>query len=204
MRIGVLGGSFDPIHNAHLIVARLAVEQLQLDRVLFTVAGSQPFKQGLHGATAAERVHMVELALAGIPDFSANGRELSRPGPSYTVDTLRELKTEQPGAELVLLMGADVARGFREWHDPEGVRVLARIAVCRRAGGWGLAVADVEGKTQPMARYSFDYDLTVPTLEISSTAIRARAAAGLSLAGWVPPTVADYILASQLYRSSTG
>ena len=193
------GGSFDPIHNAHLILARLAVEQLQLDRVLFTVAGSQPFKRGLHAASADQRLHMVKLALDGIPDCVADGRELLRPVPSYTVDTLRELNAEQPAAELVLIMGADVARGFSEWRDPQGVKALARIAVCARdestAAGLGL---------RALGSQLFATEIQVPTLDISSTELRARAAAGLPLDGWVPAAVADYIVASQLYRSPAG
>jgi nicotinate-nucleotide adenylyltransferase len=199
VRIGVFGGSFDPVHNAHLIVARLAIEQLRLDRVLFTVAGSQPFKRGQHGATAPHRLRMVELALDGMPDCCPDGRELLRPALSYTIDTLRELKAEWPEAELVLLMGADVARGFGEWREPEGVRALAKIAVCERG----------EPKPSSLGRSAFglppfDAEVRVPAIDISSTAIRARAAAGLPLGGWVPSAVADYIVASQLYRSRSG
>lgn len=197
MRLGVFGGSFDPIHHAHLIVARLAIEQLGLDRVLFLVAGVQPFKQGLHAATAAQRLHMVELALEGIRDCVADGRELLRPAPSFTVDSLRELKREQPTAELVLIMGADVASGLSGWREADQVRMLAKIAVCARnedrAAGLGPGALD----SQPL-------EIRVPTVEISSTAIRQRAAAGLSLVGWVPLAVADYIVASQLYRSPAG
>jgi nicotinate-nucleotide adenylyltransferase len=187
----VFGGSFDPVHNAHLIVARLAREQLGLDRVLFTVAASQPFKAGQHAAAPAHRLRMVELAVAGMPDFAADGRELRRPGPSYTIDTLRELDAEHAGAELVLIMGADVAAGFTSWREPDAVRQLARIAVCGRRPGPGPGPLELPP--------GFDAEIAVPVLEISSTAIRARAAAGKSVAGWVPRPVADYIVASQLY-----
>lgn len=187
MRIGVFGGSFDPVHNAHLIVARLASEQLRLDRVHFVVAATQPFKAGQHAAAAEQRLRMVELAVAGTPDFVADDRELRRGGPSYTVDTLRELAAEHPGAEFILIMGADVAGGLGSWREPDAVRRLARIAVCHR-GGVSLA-GDVQG----------DEEITVPVLEISSTAVRARARAGRSLVGWVPQQVADYIVASQVY-----
>lgn len=195
MRIGVFGGSFDPIHNAHLIVARLAREQLGLDRVLFTVAASQPFKTGQHVAAAGHRLRMVELAVAGIADFAADGRELRRPGPSYTVDTLRELAAEHPGAELVLIIGADVAGGFSGWREPDEVRRLARIAVCHRGVSRASGVVH-HGADIPAG---FDAEISVPVLEISSTTIRARAAAGQSVAGWVPQPVADYIVASQVY-----
>jgi nicotinate-nucleotide adenylyltransferase len=188
MRIGVLGGSFDPVHNAHLIVARLACEQLQLDRVLFMVAAGQPLKQA-HHATGPQRLRMAELAVAGIPDFSADDRELRRPAPSYTIDTLQDLAVEMPGAELVLIMGTDVARRLAEWRDPAGIRSLARIAVCQRPMPDGESVAPA----------GFDLDVVVPAIEISSSAVRARARAGLPLAGWVPAAVADYIVASQLY-----
>ncbi len=182
----MFGGSFDPVHNAHLIVARLACEQLELDRVHFTVAAAQPLKRAGHAATAAQRLRMVELAVAGIPDFVADGRELRRPTPSYTIDTLRELAAELPGAEFTLMMGADVASRLDEWRDPAAIRALATIAVFAR-------------HTLPPPRGERAAAVEVPAMDISSTAIRARAAAGRSLAGWVPPSVADYIVASQLY-----
>jgi nicotinate-nucleotide adenylyltransferase len=195
MRIGVLGGSFDPIHNAHLIVARLACEQLRLDRVLFVVASVQPFKSGSHGASAADRYRMVERAVAGIPDFVADRRELDRDGPSYTVDTLRELAGEHPRAELFLVMGADVAARMAGWREPDEIRRLARLAVCQRGGSSVAGLVQLpSGETVPADRI-----ITVPAIDISSTAIRSRAAAGQLLDGWVPRQVADYIVASRLY-----
>ena len=184
MRIGVFGGSFDPVHNAHLIVAQLAREQLGLDRVLLTVAAGQPHKHGRHAAAPADRLHMMELAVAGLPGLVADGRELRRPSPSYTVDTLRELAAEHPDAELVLVLGSDVASRFEEWREPGSIRSLAKLAVYRRNGDSGG---------------QFDATFDVPAIDISSTAVRNRAAARLPLAGWVPPAVADYIVASQRY-----
>ena len=195
MRIGVLGGSFDPIHNAHLIVARLACEQLRLDRILFVVASAQPFKSGSHGAPATERLRMVELAVAGIPDFVADRRELDRDGPSYTVDTLRALASEHPTAELFLVMGADVAARMAGWREPEEIRRIARLAVCQRGGSGVAGVVQLpSGETVPP-----DRTITVPAMDISSTAIRSRASEGHSLHGWVPRQVADYIVATRLY-----
>jgi nicotinate-nucleotide adenylyltransferase len=193
VRIGVLGGSFDPIHNAHLVIARLAIEQLGLDDVRFTVAAGQPFKNGRHEAPAPQRLRMVELALDGVTNCQADGRELRRPAPSYTVDTLREMHAEYPAAELVLIMGRDVFRGFGAWRDPDGVRALASIAVCDRPGRESAGLGS-SGRAA-------DREIQVPAMDLSSTAIRARAAAGLPLDGWVPRAVADYIVASRLYRS---
>jgi nicotinate-nucleotide adenylyltransferase len=190
MRIGVLGGSFDPVHNAHLIVAQLAREQLGLDQVRLIVARQQPLKSAGHHASGEHRMRMVELAVAGISGLIADDRELLRSGPSYTADTFADLAEESPGAELVLLMGADVAQSFSRWHRPDRIQALSRIAVYHRQGA---AVPD-----------GFDIAVEVPNLELSSTAIRARAANGLPLAGWVPQQVADYIVASMLYRRSAG
>lgn len=190
MRIGILGGSFDPIHHAHLILAQLAREQLHLDQVRFVVAGSQPFKVGQHQAPGAARARMVELAIASIPEFVIDRRELDRPGPSFMVDTLREMAAESAGAELVLLLGADAANEFDGWREPGVIRTLARIAVSAR------------GRDAPPA--GFDATVQMPALELSSTAIRARVAAGRSLVGWVPERVSDYISGLQLYRSDVG
>lgn len=184
MRIGILGGSFDPIHHGHLIVAQLAREQLGLDRVVLMVAAAQPLKAE-HGAKASDRARMAELAVEGIPGLVVDRRELDRPGPSYTVDTLRELTVEFPGTDLVLLLGGDAARQFPRWRAPEEIRTLARLATFARGG---------EDPPPDMGDR-----IEVPRLELSSTAIRTRAAAGLSLAGWVPPAVAGYISGLRLY-----
>lgn len=188
MRLGILGGSFDPIHHGHLIVAQVARESLGLDRVLLTVSATQPLKVR-HGAPAVHRLRMTELAAEGIPGLEVDGREVARGGTSYTVDTLRELQVEHPGAELVLLLGSDAATQLPRWHEVEAVMQLAKVAVFRRAG-----VPVPEGLHQ----------LDVPALELSSSAIRVRAAAGQSLRGWVPERVADYISGLDLYRTQGG
>lgn len=190
MRVGILGGSFDPIHNAHLIVAQLARETLGLDVVRLLVAARQPLKPEGHVATPEQRAEMVELAIVGLPGLVADRRELRRDAPSWTVDTLRELRAEAPGAELVLLLGADAARRFGEWREPATIRSLARIVVFRRG-------------EEPVPA-GFDGELVVPMITLSSTEVRSRAAAGLPLAGWVPDRVADYISRFGLYRAGSG
>jgi nicotinate-nucleotide adenylyltransferase len=132
---------------------------------------------------------MVELAVDGVPDFVADDRELRRAPPSYTVDTLREFAAEQPGAELVLILGADAVARFSDWHEPAAIRGLATLAVAGRPGAAG----------GDAMRRAADAVVTMPLLEISSSAVRTRAVAGMSLAGWVPSAVADYIVASQVY-----
>ncbi len=187
MRLGILGGSFDPIHNAHLIAAQLAREALGLDRVLLVVSAHQPLKGG-HGASAPQRLAMVERAVAGIPGLVADDREIRRGGPSYTIDTLRELAAETPGVELVLLLGSDAALDLPHWREPAAIRELARVVVFARQG----------------APAALEEVLQVPPLGISSTAIRERLRAGLGIRGWVPDGVADYISGLALYQAEGG
>ncbi len=188
MRLGILGGSFDPIHNAHLIVAQSAQEQLGLARVVFMVSGSQPLKAG-HGAQALDRLRMVELGIVGLPGCFVDGREVARGGPSYAVDTLRELASEQPGVELVLILGSDAAAELPRWREADDVARLATIAVVGRAGS-------PDGP--------FTISVRVPKMAISSTEVRSRAAMGLGLRGWVPSAVADYISGLSLYQTPGG
>jgi nicotinate-nucleotide adenylyltransferase len=188
VRFGILGGSFDPIHHGHLIVAQLAREALDLDRVLLMVSASQPLKAG-HGAAAVHRLRMAELACEGIPGLEVDGREVARGGHSYTIDTLRDLGREHSGAELVLLLGSDAAAGLPQWREADEVVRLARLVVFRRSG-------------TPVPEGSDSFE--VPQMELSSTAIRERATHGRSLRGWVPERVADYISGLDLYRTQGG
>lgn len=180
MRIGIFGGSFDPIHHGHLLAAASLAESLGLDEVRLVVAARQPLKRPGHGAAPEHRAEMVELAVLGHARLRADRTEIAREGPSYTVDTLRALRAEREGAELVLLLGADAARDLPRWREPEAIGSLARVEVFSRAG---------EAGTHP-----------VPRVDISSTAIRARVREGRSIRYWVPDAVADYIAAHRLYR----
>jgi nicotinate-nucleotide adenylyltransferase len=187
--IGLLGGSFDPIHHGHLLVAQAAVEALGLEQLRFVPAREQPFKQGRHGAPAADRARMVELAIEGVPGFRVERLELERPGPSYTVDTLRALRAREPGAAFTLLVGADAAAELELWREAAELPSLARIVAFARAG----APAPTSALVAETIR--------VPSLEISATAIRDRAAAGRSIRYWVPDSVAEYVATHGLYRN---
>ena len=185
--IGLLGGSFDPVHHGHLIAGRIAAEALGLDELRFVPAREQPFKQGRHGAPAADRAAMLDLAVAGAPGFAVERVELDRPGPSYTVDTLRALRARDPGAALTLLLGADAAAELDAWHRAEELPGLARIVVFGRPGAPMPATPLITGTVE------------VPAIEISATEIRARVRAGQPIRYWVPDAVAEYIARHRLY-----
>ena len=185
--IGIFGGSFDPVHHGHLIVGQVAAERLKLDALRFLPAREQPFKAGQHRTPAEQRASMLSRAVAGARSLSVDRSELSRPGPSYTVDTLRELRRQEPGAEFVLLLGADAAAELPAWREAERIPELARIAVFARPGS---AVPDLPWITSVVE---------VPAIDISATEVRRRARQGLSLRYWVPDAVAEYITSHQLY-----
>jgi nicotinate-nucleotide adenylyltransferase len=185
--IGLFGGSFDPVHHGHLIVAQVAREQLGLELVRFVPAREQPFKQGSHHTSAQHRAAMLSLAVRGVSGFAVETAELDRPGPSYTVDTLREIRRREPGVELVLLLGADAAAELPAWHEADRVRDLAKVVVFGRPG------AEVAGMPWASAM------IEVPAINISATAIRNRVRQGRSVRYWVPDAVAEYILAHRLY-----
>lgn len=188
MGIGLLGGSFDPVHHGHLIAADRAAEALGLARVLFVPCTTQPLKPAGPVAPAEHREAMLALALAGHPRFVLESLELTRPGPSYTVDTLRALRRRDPGERFVLILGADAAAELPRWRAADEVARLAEIAVLARPGVSDVASAFV---TQFIA---------TPAIEISASEIRARCLAGKSIRYLVPDAVADYITRNKLYR----
>ena len=185
--IGLFGGSFDPVHHGHLIVGKVAAEKLRLDSLRFVPAREQPFKVGRHRASAEHRAAMLSLAVAGMPGFSVERSELQRPGPSYTVDTLRHLREREAGAEFMLLLGADAAADLPAWREVGQLHDLARIAVFARPG---TPVAD-----SPWISTVIE----VPAIDISATEVRRRVHLGLSLRYWVPDPVAEYITTHRLY-----
>jgi nicotinate-nucleotide adenylyltransferase len=189
--IGILGGSFNPVHLAHLVVAERVREALALDRVLLVPAACQPLKPEAALAPASHRLAMLELAVSGNPGLRVDSLELDRGGVSYTADTLEELARRSDGAALHLILGSDAYRSLEKWRRPEDVRRLARIVVVSRSGDPELP-----------ARGALPGDLFVaaPALEISASDIRARVARGASIRYLLPEGVREYILAHGLYR----
>lgn len=190
-RIGILGGTFDPIHAGHLLIARHALRSLALERVLFMPAGMPWLKADRRVSPARHRLAMTRLAIEGIPGFEASAMEVERPGPTYTADTLAELRERfGGGAELWLILGMDAARDMSRWHEPERVFALCEVAAVPRGG------ADGDEDDVPRGvRVLRD----APRSAISSTEIRAGVAAGLPIAGGVPKPVAEYIREHGLY-----
>ena len=187
--IGLFGGSFDPIHHGHLLAAQAALEALSLTELWFVPAGQQPFKTAGPAAAGDDRAAMLHLAIAEEPRFAVERCELDRPGPSYTVDTLRQLRAREPGAEFVLLIGSDAAADLPKWREAAALPDLAHIVVFERAGS--------PAATQRPA-------VRVPAVEISATAIRRRVQQGRSIRWWVPAPVAEYIAARRLYLDGEG
>ena len=193
-----MGGTFDPIHVGHLAVAEEAREALGLERVLFVPAGQPPHK--LPGSVSAvrDRVAMVELAIAGNQAFELSTVEVDRDGPSFTVDTVEALSTADPGATLHLILSAETFAELPTWHEPERLFEAARMAVVPREGYPAPDPAWL-GRAFPGREDRVDY-LEGPRLGLSSTALRARVAAGRSIRYLVPSAVEAYIVEHQLYR----
>jgi len=182
--IGILGGTFDPVHNAHLAMGRAALAALAPQRILWVPTGDPPYRRP-PVAAGAHRVAMLRLALAGEPRYAVDERELAPGASGYTYDTVRALRAET-GADLVLLMGADQYAARDTWHRWEALRQLARIAVIARPG---LPAPDASVELVPM-----------PPMEVSASDIRRRIGAGEPVDGLVPAAVLDYIQAQGLYR----
>lgn len=195
MRLGVFGGTFDPPHVGHLLAAVDAVEALTLDRLLFVPAAQQPLKVGCESAAPEHRLAMARLLAGDDPRFGVDPIEIDRAGLSYTVDTLGELARRLPGAELFFLVGADALATFPRWREPRRVLELARLVVLRRASD------DVELPTvMREAPGREPIVLASRRVDVSSTEVRARVRAGLSIRGFVPDAVAAYVAEARLYR----
>jgi nicotinate-nucleotide adenylyltransferase len=212
-RLGILGGTFDPIHHGHLAIAEAAREELGLERVLFIPAGRPPHRTQAPGASAADRAAMVELAVAGTPAFGLSRIELEREGPSYTVDTLAGLAdggspsafgdgAERDGRvpDLWFILSAEAFADLPDWHDPGRILELCRLIVLPREGHPPPDLPDLEDRLPGLAARTVLLD--GPHIRISASEVRARAAAGLSVRFLVPDAVAAYIADHRLYRTA--
>jgi nicotinate-nucleotide adenylyltransferase len=198
VRLGLFGGSFDPPHLGHLLVANDAYEALALDRLVFIPAGVQPLKAGQAVATAPQRLTMVRMLVGTDRRFAVDPVEIERPGLSFTVDTLAAFAARDSGTELFLLVGADVPRAFPRWREPERIVELATVVVLQRAGEAEEERESAEdpGASEVRKRLRF---LPTRRVDISSTEIRRRVRARLSIRGFVPDAVAEFIAAERLY-----
>jgi len=191
VRLGVLGGTFDPPHIGHLLAASDACESLSLDKLLFVPAAVPPYKSRSVQGSPAQRLRMLELTVGDDPRFEASRLEVDRDGLSFTVDTLAALSAQLPGASLFMLIGEDLATQIASWRDAARIAELATIVVLVRSTA---VTASALESSLPMTR------LATRRIELSSTEIRDRVRAGRSIHGFVTDAVAAFIDAAGLYR----
>jgi nicotinate-nucleotide adenylyltransferase len=189
MKIGLYGGSFDPVHLGHLLVAQAAIEELGLDKLFFIPAAQSPFKPKNPPACAAIRLQLLRLALAGKTNCEVDDLEIQRGGVSYTVDTVREYARRFPAAEIFYLIGADNSAKLNEWREAGELAKLAEFVAVPRPGG-APAVFPPPFRGRTLKGFPF---------ELSSSQIRARVKAGLPIENLVPPFVAEAIRNAHLY-----
>ena len=188
MRIGILGGTFDPIHLGHLAAARAAMGCAHLDRVILIPAAVPPHRPAT-SAGADDRLEMTRLAIDEEKGLDVSDIEVRREGVSYTVDTLRELRRLHPDDELFLILGWDAAKLFRKWREPDEVRRLASLVIVTRPGsGAPSGTSDIVCER--------------PTADVSASALRRRLAHGQPVTDMLPPAVADYVARKGLYRDN--
>jgi nicotinate-nucleotide adenylyltransferase len=196
LRVGILGGAFNPPHIGHLICAQEALVQLELDTVVFIPVGEAPHRELQDDPGPDARLEMVELAIADDERFTTSRIEIDREGPSYTVDTLEQMLAESPKDELFLILGGDQAAALASWHEPEKVLERATLAVFERLS-WGrnaivIKIGRLVGARD--VRY-----LDMPLIQVSSSAIRRRVREGVAIRYLVSDKVVDYIATNELY-----
>ena len=194
MKVGVFGGSFDPVHNAHVALARRALIELALDELIWLPAG-QPWQKLRRLAPAADREAMVRLAIESEPRFTLSRIEIERQGPSYTVDAVRTLRAQRPDADWHLVIGQDQYARFHTWHEWQTLLNMVTLAIANRP--------DAALAADPHVLRVAHEAIALPMMDISSTDIRARVAARQGIADLVPRAVARYIARHHLYRDPT-
>jgi nicotinate-nucleotide adenylyltransferase len=204
MKIGIYGGSFDPIHTAHLILAECAADSLGLDQVRFIPTSVSPFKQAAKPSEDKHRLEMIRLAIGGNSRFALDAREVDRGGVSYTIDTVKSLKAEFPESELWILMGSDSVVDFGKWRSPAELLQLTKLAVMVRPDTLDSpSTVDWSGLQAIANKRSAEeigQAIPAPQLEISSSDLRSRCQSGRSIRYQVPASVQAYIQEHGLYR----
>ncbi|MDD4874519.1 MAG: nicotinate-nucleotide adenylyltransferase [Dehalococcoidales bacterium] len=200
MRTGILGGTFDPIHNGHILVAEVVSSLINIGKVIFIPAGCPNFKEDKPVTEAKHRLQMVRLAIAEKPSFGLSTMEIDRGGVSYTVDTMRALNRRlNPEDELFLIMGWDNLRNLPLWHEPSELISLCKLAVVPRVGFPMPDLVSLESRIPGLSgRVTM---LDKPEIAVTSSEIRERVRLGLSIHGLVPVAVEDYIAENGLYTS---
>lgn len=198
MRIGIMGGTFDPIHIGHLISAEYARENMKLDKILFMPSGNHPFKENSKVTDSNIRVEMTSIAIAENPYFEISKIGVDRKGTNYTIDDMRELKEKYPNDEIYFIIGSDIIEEIEKWKDFYKLTRLCKFILFDR---WGKDQDKLDEKIKELELlYAMDITkIKSPIVEISSTAIRNRAREGLSIKYMVPKTVEDYIIKYGMY-----
>lgn len=204
-RLGIYGGSFDPVHWGHLLLAENAREQLSLDRVVFVPAATPPHKRGHELAPARDRLEMLRLAVGGVEAFEVSSYEVDRGGVNYSFETLAHFRESVPEAELFFLLGADMAADLPNWRHPERVCELAMPVVVRRPGCPDVDDATLAPFVSPERLAAiWAHQVRMPLIGLSSTEIRRRVAAGQSVRFQLPRAVEKYIQTQRLYLLPEG
>ena len=199
-RVGILGGTFDPVHRGHLEIARRVMDEAALERVIFIPAAQPRLKPGEPSASPRQRLEMLRLAVDGMPGFEVSDIELRRSGPTLTVETLRELRRELgDGVELRFILGLDALARFDQWVEPERVVELARLLAVSRPGYGGFDWPGFYARN-PYAEGRVDC-LDSTAIDISASELRGRIAAGASVGGLLPAVVEGYIRDNGLYKA---
>ena len=199
--IGILGGTFNPPHMGHLVMAQEALDQLDLDRVVFMPVAVPPHKEAREDPGAEARLELCRLAVAGDERFKVSSLEVDRGGASFTVDTLKELHDVEPEHELTFIVGGDMAQSLPAWREPETILALARLAVAEREG---VRREDIARRLESLHDGSRVVFFDMPRIDVSSSAIRRRVAEGRPIRYLVPDSVAAAIAERGFYRQPAG